>query len=118
MENLIIVGVIGILVFVVILLLCREVACWYLKINQRIKNQEDIKELLDQLVRIERQRVRLEAEKTKSGTFNVGDLVVSKEGKQMRVKEIKQDKYACYTNGGVCFEGLFDESELTLFSDK
>ena len=70
------------------------------------------------MVRIERQRVRLEAEKTKSGTFNVGDLVVSKEGKQMRVKEIKQDKYACYTNGGVCFEGLFDESELTLFSDK
>ncbi len=66
MENSIIVGVIGILVFVVILLLCREVACWYLKINQHIKNQEDIKELLDQLVRIERQRVRLEAEKTKS----------------------------------------------------
>lgn len=50
--------------------------------------------------------------------FEVGALVVNiNSGKQMRIKEINSTtgKYSCYTNGGLVFEGDFDESEIKLF---
>lgn len=55
---------------------------------------------------------------TVKGAFEVGALVVNvSSGKQMRIKEIEAatGKYACYTNGGMNFEGNFDESEIKLF---
>ena len=51
-----------------------------------------------------------------SSLLNIGDLVVSKEGKQMRIKEIQDGKYACYTNGGMHFEGFYEESDIKLFA--
>lgn len=51
-----------------------------------------------------------------SSLLNVGDLVVNKEGKQMRIKEIQDGKYACYTNGGTHFEGLYEESDIKPFA--
>lgn len=51
-----------------------------------------------------------------SSLLNVGDLVVNKEGKQMRIKEIQDGKYACYTNGGMHFEGLYEESAIKPFT--
>lgn len=58
-------------------------------------------------------------EKVVSSSFSIGALVVDNaKGKQMRVKEIKDGKYACYSNGGITFEGLFDESEIKLFQPK
>lgn len=48
--------------------------------------------------------------------LNVGDLVVNKEGKQMRIKEIQDGKYACYTNGGMHFEGFYEESAIKPFT--
>lgn len=51
-----------------------------------------------------------------SSSFSVGDLVVDKNDKQMRIKEISNGKYACYTHGGTHFEGLYEESDIKLFS--
>ena len=53
---------------------------------------------------------------TNSSLLNIGDLVVNKEGKQMRIKEIQDGKYACYTNGGTHFEGLYEESDIKPFA--
>lgn len=36
-------------VLVVIFLVCREIVCWYWKINKQIKNQERIIELLESI---------------------------------------------------------------------
>lgn len=50
--------------------------------------------------------------------FEAGALVVNiNSGKQMRIKEFNSatGKYSCYTNGGLVFEGDFDESEIKLF---
>ena len=48
--------------------------------------------------------------------FDIGDLVVLKStGKQMRVKDIINGKYSCYSNRGAIHEGDFDESEIKLF---
>lgn len=49
--------------------------------------------------------------------YEVGDLVVSvKDDKQMRIKEIKGEKYSCFSNNGITFEGDFLESEIRLFN--
>ena len=49
--------------------------------------------------------------------YGVGDLVVNvKNDKQMRIKEIKGEKYSCYSNNGMSFEGDFLESEIRLFN--
>lgn len=49
--------------------------------------------------------------------YRVGDLVVSvKNDKQMRIKEIKGEKYSCYSNNGMTYEGDFFESEIRLFN--
>ena len=49
--------------------------------------------------------------------YRVGDLVVSvKNDKQMRIKEIKDEKYSCYSNNGMTYEGDFFESEIRLFN--
>lgn len=49
--------------------------------------------------------------------YKVGDLVTNiKNDKQMRIKEIKGDKYSCYSNGDNTFEGDFLESEIRLFN--
>lgn len=34
----------------------------------------------------------------------------------MRIKEIQDGKYACYTNGGTHFEGLYEESDIKPFA--
>ncbi len=39
------------IVAIVIFLICREIICWYWKINKSIANQERIIELLDTLVK-------------------------------------------------------------------
>lgn len=50
--------------------------------------------------------------------FQPGDLVVSiSTGKQMRVKDIKDGKYSCYSQGGMVHDGDFDESEIKLFGN-
>lgn len=43
------IGLIGILVIIGIFFLCRELMCWYWKINRSIENQEKIISLLQQL---------------------------------------------------------------------
>lgn len=48
--------------------------------------------------------------------FKQGDHVVNlKTEKQMRVKDIKDGKFCCYSQGGMVHEGDFDESELRKF---
>lgn len=48
--------------------------------------------------------------------FKQNDHVVNlKTEKQMRVKDIKDGKYCCYSQGGMVHEGDFDESELRKF---
>lgn len=34
----------------------------------------------------------------------------------MRIKEIKDEKYSCYSNNGMTYEGDFFESEIRLFN--
>lgn len=54
---------------------------------------------------------------TKSSTpFQIGELVVGiKSGKQMRVKEILNEEYGCYTNNGEKFEGNYKADEIKPF---
>lgn len=113
------------IITVVIFLLCRELMCWYWKINRSISNQERIIELLEILTKQGQISVASTlkdnaktSDDTTLGGFSIGDLVVNKEGKQMRIKEIQDGKYACYTHGGTHFEGLFDEVEISLFENK
>lgn len=48
--------------------------------------------------------------------FQIGDLVICiKTDKQMRVKEIINGKYGCYSHSG--FNGYFDETEIKLFGN-
>ena len=44
------IGFIGLLVIIGIFFLCRELMCWYWKINQSLENQEKMISLLQQLV--------------------------------------------------------------------
>lgn len=37
------------LVFIVIFILCRELVCWYYKINKSISNQEEVIKLLKEI---------------------------------------------------------------------
>lgn len=49
--------------------------------------------------------------------FNIGDIVIDiKRDKQVKIKEIKDGKYLCYSNGGITFDGEFEESEIKFFS--
>ncbi|MBC8603187.1 hypothetical protein H8784_15860 [Parabacteroides acidifaciens] len=50
MENMPI-GIIWLLAIIGVFFLCRELLCWYWKINKSIANQERIIELLDTLVK-------------------------------------------------------------------
>lgn len=73
-------------------------------------------------VRVIKQRYLLESRKrmnapSKQLLFAVGDLVVDKSGKQMRVKEIIGDLYSCYTGGGSVYVGDFEEGELKKFEE-
>lgn len=57
--------------------------------------------------------------KTADNGFKIGDLVVNvTTDKQMRIREINPgtQKYSCYTNGGMTYEGDFDKSELKSLS--
>lgn len=48
--------------------------------------------------------------------FKQNDHVVNlKTEKQMRIKDIKDGKYCCYSQGGMVHEGDFHESELRKF---
>ncbi|WP_456086384.1 hypothetical protein [Parabacteroides sp.] len=73
-------------------------------------------------VRAIKQRYFLESRKRmhnpkKQYLFAVGDLVVDKSGKQMRVKEIVDGLYSCYTGGGTIYVGDFEEQELRKFEE-
>jgi len=46
METIIFGIFISVCIFLIIFLLCRELFCWYLKINQRIKLLQEIRDLL------------------------------------------------------------------------
>lgn len=49
--------------------------------------------------------------------FKMNDLVVIiKSGKQVRVKEIENGSYGCYSQGGTHFEGYFNESDIEFFN--
>lgn len=49
--------------------------------------------------------------------FKIDDLVVClKTGNQMRVKEIIDGKFACYSSLG--FQGYFEESDIKLFNNQ
>lgn len=44
--------------------------------------------------------------------FHIDDTVIEIEsGRQMTIKEIKENKYCCYVNGTVCV-GNFEESQI------
>ena len=45
------IGIIWLLAIIGVFFLCRELLCWYWKINKSIANQERIIELLDTLVK-------------------------------------------------------------------
>lgn len=48
--------------------------------------------------------------------FKPGDLVVLiSTGKQMRIKAIKNGKYSCYSQGGMVYDGEFEETEIKAF---
>ncbi len=49
--------------------------------------------------------------------YELNELVVDlKTGRQMRIKEFKDNKYFCYVNSGATFVGDFDESEIKKFN--
>lgn len=49
--------------------------------------------------------------------YELNELVVDlKTGRQMRIKEFKDNKYSCYINSGATFVGDFDESEIKKFN--
>lgn len=50
--------------------------------------------------------------------FQPGDLVVLKTtGKQMRVKDVIDGKFSCYSQNGMVHDGIFNESEIKLFGN-
>ena len=73
-------------------------------------------------VRVIKQRYLLESRKrmydpNKEPLLAMGDLVVDKSGKQMRVKEIVSGLYSCYTGRGSIYVGDFEEWELKKFEE-
>ncbi len=41
-----------IIISIVIFLICRELACWYWKINERLRMQKEISSKLDEIIRL------------------------------------------------------------------
>ena len=59
----------------------------------------------------------VEAKNNLNLKYELNELVVEiKTGRQMRIKEYKDNKYSCYINSGATFVGDFEESEIRKFN--
>lgn len=108
----------GYLVIVVIVLavflLCREVMCWYWKINLHLKNQEEIRDLLKQLLsdRMAQEASLKEQDPPIAYKYSVGDWVTLPNGKIAEIGSVKNGKYLCITNGDY-YQEEFEEKDLS-----
>ena len=76
----------------------------------------DIREIRDKYLKSDIKQI-VEPQNNLNMNYELNELVVDiKTGKQMRIKEYKDNKYSCYVNSGTKFVGDFDESEIRKFS--
>ncbi len=76
----------------------------------------DIREIRDKYLNSNIQQY-VEPQNKSNLKYELNELVVDlKTGRQMRIKEYKDNKYSCYINSGATFVGDFDESEIKKFN--
>jgi len=76
----------------------------------------DVREIRDKYLNSNIQQ-NVEPQNNFNLKFELNELVVDlKTGRQMRIKEFKDNKYSCYINSGATFVGDFDESEIRKFN--
>ena len=76
----------------------------------------DIREIRDKYLKSDIKQI-VEPQNKSNLKYELNELVVDlKTGRQMRIKEFKDNKYSCYINSGATFVGDFDESEIRKFN--
>jgi len=76
----------------------------------------DIREIRDKYLNSNIQQY-VEPQNKSNLKYELNELVVDlKTGRQMRIKEYKDNKYSCYINSGATFVGDFEESEIKKFN--
>lgn len=75
----------------------------------------DVREIKKYLIKDVTQKI--EYQNHTDAKYATNDLVVNvNTGRQMRIKEYKNNKYSCYVNNGETFVGDFEESEIRKFN--
>jgi len=76
----------------------------------------DIREIRDKYLNSNIQQY-VEPQNKSNLKYELNELVVDlKTGRQMRIKEYKDNKYSCYINSGATFVGDFEEFEIRKFN--
>lgn len=99
--------------FILLFLICREIICWYWKINKMVENQDTIIKLLTQIANNTKpQESKTDTPKPTTTGFKVGDVAYYGD-KKVVIKDITDNGlYSCYSNRGLFFEGDLAESDL------
>lgn len=78
----------------------------------------DIKEIKDVILEYSNTKKDNKGNFGEIDGFSIGDLVINKDnGKQMRIRKYNSDsnKFSCYSNGDVTYDGDFYPSQIELF---